>query len=215
MKGRRTSTLNNNIPAMTPEVTHEYLYELGKNWSGKGIAMELGSWLGGSAVPLLKGLKEAGYNHKFWAFDRWQANVQQVEALRKKGIPVALGEDLRPRFVENVSQVYSSIKTVQGNMPMTLKEYAGDPIEICIFDAPKQEPVFTESIKTLYKYWIPGVTILGLLDYWFFKRHTDFKKRIKFEAPHKFMQKYGHHFTILKDFKTSEVFFRYEKELTL
>ncbi|MBU0929950.1 MAG: hypothetical protein KJ623_02670, partial [Nanoarchaeota archaeon] len=38
-------------------------------WTGKGVAIELGSWLGATAVPLLTGLITAGYDKPFYAFN--------------------------------------------------------------------------------------------------------------------------------------------------
>lgn len=202
------------IPAMTNPRVHEFLYELGYNWTGQGTAVELGSWLGASAVPLLEGLIQSAFDKQFWAFDRWEANSEQVKKAKDQGVRLALNQDLEQLFINNVTRVYPNIRTVKGNMPKSLRAYGVTPIEICIFDAPKQEPVFTECVKQLIPYWIPGVTVLGLLDYWFFQRHEG-RKRTRFITPHLFMKKYGQYFSVIKDFTTSEVFFRYEKELNL
>ncbi len=52
------------IPTMTSRPVHEYLEQLGSQWTGRGVAMELGCWLGASSVPLLRGLVKAGYENK-------------------------------------------------------------------------------------------------------------------------------------------------------
>ena len=71
---------------MTPVEVHDYLRELGTQWTGQGVAMELGCWLGASSVPLLEGLVQVGYDKLFWAFDRWIANKQQVREAREVGV---------------------------------------------------------------------------------------------------------------------------------
>ena len=58
------------IPEMTPPYVHDYLRQLGREWTGQGVAIELGSWLGASAIPLLEGLVEAGYDRPFYCFDK-------------------------------------------------------------------------------------------------------------------------------------------------
>ena len=166
------------IPAMTPTVVHDYLTKIGSEWTGKGVAIELGSWLGATAVPLLTGLITAGYDKPFYAFDRWQANEPEVEKAKRQGVNVYVGEDLLPLFYKNTSKVYDQMKCHKGSISLNLKQYPGDPIEICLFDAPKQDPVFSDAIQALSPHWIPGVTILGLLDYYFYKKRPARREEI-------------------------------------
>jgi hypothetical protein len=201
----------NGIPAMTSPQIHAYLEELGSQWTGQGSAVELGCWLGASAIALLKGLTKAGYNQPFWAFDKWEADRGQVPKAQAQGVKLKLGENTLPIFKRNVNPIYDKVTTVKGGMPSTLHFYDSQPIEICILDAPKAEPIFTESIKAMSPYWIPGVTILGLLDYDFYLRHTG-AKREKFKAPVVFMEKHKRNFSLLKEWPDEVVkFFKYEK----
>ena len=95
-----------------------------------------------------------------------------------------------------------------------MAKYNGEKIEICIFDAPKQEPVFTGCIEALYQYWIPGVTILGLLDYKFYET-KDGKMRERFMAPVRFMEAYGDSFELIKSWSDEcPMFFKYIKPLS-
>lgn len=201
------------IPTMTSNQVHEYLKQVGSGWTGQGMAVELGSWLGGSAVPLLEGLVEAGYNKLFWAFDKWQVNRDQIPKAKEHGVHLTMGQNAEPLFIDNVGNVYDNVITVKGGMPTSLGKYEGGKIEICIFDAPKQEPVFSGCINALKKHWIPGVTIIGFLDYGFYKKHTG-RKREVFKAPVEFMKKYGDCFSVIKQWDDEVVvFMRYEKKL--
>lgn len=209
------------IPKMSPEFIQEYLQKLGTQWTGQGVAIELGSWLGGTAVPLLEGLIEAGYDRPFYSFDRWTANKAEVEKAKKQGVRVKDGQNLLPLFLENVTTIYPNIKPRRGMILDTIKEYPGDPIEICVFDAPKTEPTFTEALRVLLPHFIPNVTILGLLDYHFYQMHKG-NRRERFMAPVRFMENYSDHFSRIKDWKRkkplyiySHVFFRYKKELKI
>ncbi len=202
---------------MTPVEVHDYLRRLGRQWTGKGVAMELGCWLGASSVPLLEGLKTAGYDERFFAFDRWIANKQQVREAREGGIELRLNQNILPWYLANVLSVYSSVWTRKGNLPGTLTDLhnvnVAGPIEICIFDAPKQNPIFIDCIRALHKNWIPGVTILGLLDYHFWERKEG-KMRKAYRAPVEFMERNKGCFTKLEEFKpASPAFFRFEKPL--
>lgn len=202
------------IPSMTPNEVQAYLYQIGTQWSGRGTAMELGCWLGASAVPLLMGLKEARYDRRFWAFEQWTANEQQVE-MTKNSVQLYLGQDVRPLFLQNVTPVYDLVQAVKGRLPGTLGRYDEGPIEICIFDAPKQDPVFIECAQWLIPQFIPGVTVWGLLDYKFYKRHTG-DRREAFMAPVRFMAKYGAYFEKIRewdDHVTAGVFFKYRTKI--
>ena len=201
------------IPTMTSEPVHRYLTQLGIEWKGLGAAMELGCWLGASSVPLLMGLITAGYDKQFWAFDNWVANEQQVGMAREWGIEIQVGEALMPLYNKNVSKIYYRITTIFGMIPGTLVSYSGDPIEICILDAPKKNPVFINTIRALYKYWIPGVTILGLLDYKFYQRFEG-KKREQLEAPARFIEDNKDSFELIREWDNEcPVFFKYIKPL--
>jgi hypothetical protein len=171
---------------MTPKVVHDFLREVGKQWLGQGVAMELGCWLGASSIPLLEGLVEAGYDRPFWAFDRWRASADQVVRAARDGVTLTSGQDLSGIYMHNVVQVYGNVNAYRGNLPEILKKYDGSPIEICVFDAPKTDPVFRQSMDVVMPHFIPGVTILGLLDYYSYNKHSG-PKRDKMMAPVKFI----------------------------
>jgi hypothetical protein len=202
------------IPTMSPPVVQDYLYQLGKQWKGHGIAVELGSWLGATAVPLLTGLKEAGYNLPFICYDRWRANEKEVDRAKSYGLNVHSGDDLLPLFKRNVKPVYGNVQCRQGMITDTIPKYRDRRIEFCIFDAPKQRHVFNVSVKSLLPYWIPKITIVGLLDYYMYEKRTG-KARDRLMAPVEFIENNKDCFTKLAEWRgqTSAVFFRYEKEI--
>lgn len=205
------------IPTMTPTYVHEYLRKVGRAWSGQGCAMELGCWQGASATPLLEGLVRAGYSFPFWAFDRWNANDEQVQRSKRQGQILYVNQDVKPIFLQNVKRVYGNVRAFKGSLPGTLHNFTNQPIEICIFDAPKMDPVFTNCAARLIPHFIPEVTVWGLLDYKFYQRHEG-KRRRNFLAPVRFMERYGDYFELIKqwpDNETASVFFRYVKELKL
>ena len=200
---------------MTPPVVHDYLRELGKLWT-HGAAMELGCWLGATSVPLLEGLVKAGYDLPFWAFDRWQANEEQVEQARLQGEILTSGEDLVYRYIDNVKPIYGDVRVVKGRMPQTLKWFDDKPISICIFDAPKKNPVFIQCIERLLPNFIPGETVWGLLDFHFWEMKEG-NQREKMKAPVEFIHQYDSYFEKIAEWKDqcSCVFFRYTKKLEL
>lgn len=207
------------IPAMSPSVVHDYIRDLGRNWTGQGVAMEVGCWLGATSAALLEGLVEAQYDQLYWAFDRWTANESEVRKAGEQKVSLKIGQDLRSIFLENTKSIYPKVHAIRGLAPFILNKFNGEPIEICMFDAPKRNPVFINSIRKLEPYFIPGVTVLGLLDYYFYRRRRDLLKKLdwnRFLAPVKFIDTYSDHFTKLEEFPDdgSCAFFRYEKPIS-
>lgn len=204
---------NKSIPALTPYFVHEYLYEIGQQWSGKGVVVELGSWLGATAMPLLKGLIRAGYDRSFYCFDRWQATIEQVRHAKNQGLNIKQNQDLLPVFLKNVNKYYLDIFAVKGEIIKNLKWELG-PIEICILDAPKRNPVFSHVINELLPWWIPETTIIGFLDYYFYKKKEG-KVRQALKAPLRFINQHKDNFKLLKNWpeKCSCAFFKYVKKI--
>ena len=207
------------IPAMSPPEVHAYLKEIGRGWTGQGVAMEVGCWLGATSAPLLEGLVDAGYDRTFWAFDRWRANDSEVVKAAEQGVEIHLGQDIAPLYQDNVKPIYKGIHQVKGPVPHRFSSYTGDLIELCMFDAPKKNPVFRECIEFVGQYFIPGVTVLGLMDYYFYRSRRDVQKKddwVKFLAPVKFIETYSDHFTMMREFPDngSCVFFKYEKPIS-
>ena len=204
------------IPSMTPPVVQDYIYDVGTQWTGQGVCIELGCWMGATSVPLLTGLVEAGYNRTYWAFDKWMANGSEIQKAVDQGLPVSLNQTLLPIYKSNVVKVYNKVKTVQGKLPKTLGTFDNSIIEICLFDAPKRTPIFEQCIARLLPHFIPGVTVLALLDYDFYKsRRKSGENWQPYMAPVKFIERHHNHFEKMSEWpeQTSGVFFKYVKEI--
>lgn len=201
---------------MTSTEVHDYLRKLGTEWTGKGLVMELGCWLGASSYPLIQGLVKAGYDKPFWAFDKWWANEEQIPKALQQGVTLTKGQNTMEIYLENILPIYKNVITVRGEMPAALTSYTGGSIEILILDAPKRNPVFKDCMNYLLPYCIPGVTIIGLLDYHFWLQHTG-KRRKAFQAPVKFMEAHTDNFSFLQDWDKNAcscAFFKYEKQIS-
>jgi hypothetical protein len=154
------------VPSMTPHYVHSYLRELGRGWSGRGCAVELGCWLGASTLALLSGLVERGYDLPYYCHDFWRATDEQV---RLAGGQIIAGQDLLPLFLASVSPIYAGVVARPGDIARTVGRY-DRPVEICLLDAPKTDPLFSRCMGELEPCFVPGATVLGLLDYSFHRK---------------------------------------------
>ena len=168
---------------MTPTIVHDYLKTLGRHWSGSGVAVELGCWLGATTRALLDGLEEAGYDCLYHAYDRWRADKDQVPKAAAQGVRLHDAQDLSVLFAQNVASFL--VRIHQGEIAQTIVDYSGGPIEICLLDAPKTDPILTSCMETLSRHFIPGKTVVGFLDYYFYKDHPE---RSELAAPVRFVE---------------------------
>jgi len=198
----------NGIPAMNSSCVHDFLKKIGHSWQGLGTVVEVGAWLGGSAMPLLEGLKAVGYNDFYWAFDRWKADVAEAKKAEKQGVLITEGENLMPRFFQNLSGIHSKFSTARGEIEEKIGCYEGGPIEICLLDAPKTDPLFTHVLLTLARFFIPQVTVIGMMDYYFYreKQNPD-----PYKAAENFVKCHPSCFLQTAEFgeESSAVFFKY------
>lgn len=172
------------------------------------MAVEIGCWLGATTLPLLRGLIAAGYDRPYHAFDRWRASADEVAKARHQGLSLREGEDLLPIYRSNVLPAYSEVLAHQGDLDCTFNFPEDTPVEVCVLDAPKKDPLFSHIMDEMMKVWIPKVTIVGLLDYHFYRRRPG---ELEYFAPVNYLDKQVGRFEKLWDRteQTSAAFFRY------
>lgn len=201
------------IPRMNTDNCLDTLTQMGEKWTGQGVAMELGCWFGSSSIALLKGLNKAGYDKSFYAFDQWEVGKQQLRD--RAEFVTHVGQNTLPQYIRNVSKYSNNLLVYKGRMPKTIEsvDLSDVLIEVLVLDAPKMKPVFTGCIRALYKHWIPGVTILCLLDYNFYQRKKGVEKE-RLLAPVNFIIGNWDCFSLIYQGRgESAAFFKYEKEL--
>lgn len=200
------------VPTMTPHCVHEYLGQIGANWHGWGVAVECGCWLGASCIALANGLRRAGYDRALHCYDNWRANASQVGKASAQGHRIGVGDDLEPLFWANVLPVYDRLETHQGDLARA--HWGGAPIEIFILDAAKREPTFSRVLRTFSPAWIPGVTLVGLLDYHYYRGQPPAAKAA-FECQRRFVEAHPGSLELLMDFgeQSASAFFQYQEPL--
>jgi len=201
------------IPTMLSRPVLDRLRDVGAGWSGRGLAVEIGCWLGASTAALGEGLASAGYSPRLLhCYDRWRADHGEVEKARRRGIDIEADQDLTPLFVENVLPYYSYIEPHRGEAQKA--KWIDEPIEIFILDAAKCDRPLRHVLREFGPSWIPGVTIVGLMDYWFYLHKKTVPTRCRYKAQRRFVTNCGNAFTPLWDMEAEgPAIFRYEKPI--
>lgn len=197
------------IPAMSGPPVLERLHAIGAAWTGHGAAVECGSWLGASCAALASGLVEAGYDRPIYCYDRWEANPSEVEKAARLGLALHPGEDLEPHFRRHVETFYSELRTTRGSIRHAI--WDSGPIEIFLLDAAKREPDFGDTLRSFGPSWIPGVTVVGLLDFYFYRKKQG-PEREEFRCQKRFVERHADSLVPL-DEVGSVAFFRYARRI--
>jgi hypothetical protein len=195
------------IPAMTGPAKLGLLHELGSQWTGRGVAVECGSWLGATCAALATGLVKAGYDETIYCYDRWRASAQEVEKGSRKGIELALGQNLEPLFRRHVKPFYPKVATFRGKIHRAT--WCGKPIEIFLLDAAKKDPRFSKTLRIFGPSWISGVTIVAFMDIYLYRRRTDEQEIHDLKCQERFLESYPKSFEYMHDLGGSSVCYRY------
>lgn len=175
------------VPTMLQREEKQYLHWLGASvWTGAGMVLEIGPWLGGSTVCLAAGMRASGHD----AHGRLHAvdNFLWREFMAARApLPIAPGDSFEPFFRKNVAD-YADIvvsharalpdEVVAGDLEATAKRFAearavlvfdavpgGDPVEILFIDGAKSWRGMVHLLRVVRDRIVPGRTLLVCQDY--------------------------------------------------
>lgn len=132
--------------------------------SGQAI-VELGCWLGAGTRQLLDGVQQSGNDVVVHSFDKFQVNKYQKKKAAEQGVALV---DSHKQFQLNfVEEVRVGRLRVQKTVIDQVK-WGGPQIGLYVDDACKRQPAFDAAVKIFSPYWVPGQTILALMDFWYF-----------------------------------------------
>lgn len=194
------------IPTMLDTRVNEYVELVAQDWSGVGAAVECGAWLGATTAYLGRGLRRAGYDRPIHVFDRFEANQAEVIKARAQGIELIEGQDTTGVFHELTGPHVPDwgVEVHRGRIERARWDTAsggGGPIEFFIQDACKYASVFMPTVMSFGPSWVPGVTIVFMMDYWFHQQFPEGHPRRSYYSPHvRFIERHRDCFELLRDF---------------
>lgn len=179
--------LPSSLPSMISPEEQAYLYWLGRDaWTGRGEALEIGPWLGGSTWCLAGGMMEnprrdpASRLHVVDTF-RWREFMSQ-----RAPLPLAPGESFRERFERNVADrrnvlvVHEAVlpedstgdiqfttpqRAHEEQLPIFSGEELDGEITVAFVDGAKSWRSIAHLFRLLSPRVVPGETLLVLQDF--------------------------------------------------
>jgi hypothetical protein len=196
------------IPAMENEKVRSCLYDLTKRLENGGAVVECGSWLGGSIAPVAQALCELDSQTEIHCYDRWRADSIEVSKAAEQGVTINQGQDILPLFKEYVDDIYPNITPHKTDLLEAT--WSGDPISLFIDDATKDPRVFNSVLKTFGPHFVPGETIIVLMDYQTHNKTTSVVKKKLRRSQKDFIEANSDSFEQIADLDDSSgVVFRY------
>jgi hypothetical protein len=155
--------------------------------------VELGSWLGAGTAQLALGIVDRGPKQhlEIHCYDRWAALPDEVSKARKAGISLREGQDTLPNILALLEPFPVSIHFHKGDLARA--RWNGEPISIYVDDACKKPSLFFHALRTFGPSWIPGKTVVVLMDFHFWKK----AKSKSYRCQREFIDRYRDHFEII------------------
>lgn len=197
-------TNNNNnetdIPSMGGDKLRAFLEERLAKLTPNTSIVEVGVWLGAGTSQIASLLQEKGLEDSIdiHCYDRWQASHSEAEKASRYGLSISAGDDTLPLVKSMLSSYLDIVHFHQCDLSTSTWE--GGAISLYIDDAAKNPELFYHILKTFGPYWIPGETIIILMDYYYWKKERG-RKKVIHRCQQDFIEHYGDHFELIEDFK--------------
>ena len=164
--------------------------------------VEVGCWLGAGTAYLALGAMRHGT--EIHVYDRWRVVGDEPEKALRWGIELREHEDTLPLVKNLLAPFPALIRYHKGDVRQA--RWANRPIGLYVDDATKVEPIWAHATRTFFPSFIPGETILVLMDY-----HFDEKAGPKYGAQKRWMAAQEKRFELIEERMggTTSAVFRY------
>jgi hypothetical protein len=199
------------FPSMGGSQIGEFLRKLAREAPADTAIVEVGSWLGAGTAQLAVGIRERGKDQsvKIYTHDRWTASESEVEkAANQTGLQLSRGQDTLPWVTAALAPFGVKIAFTKGDISAIT--WNSGSISVYVDDAAKTPRNFFHILRTFGPSWIPGVTVLVLMDYFYWEKSgSENHKCQKY-----FIEAHSENFARIEGFRSASIAaFNYCKEL--
>lgn len=166
------------IPSMGGREIGRYLREWAAAVPEGHAIVELGAWLGAGTAQMALGARP-GVTIR--VFDRFEASAGEVAKAAAHGVTLREGEDTRPHVIGALEAAGRGQATLhRGDIRKAV--WLGEPIGLHVDDCCKRNYLFLPALRIFGPSWVPGVTVVVLMDFWYFERPgVDVALRFQYE----------------------------------
>lgn len=202
------------IPEMGGRRIGGFLRDWAKHAPANTQIVELGTWLGAGTAQMAAGLQSRADDHniRIHTFDSFTISASSAEKARKQGVEFNEGDDTLP-WVREALKSYEPLVEYHKGMLDEQTMWNGEPISLYVDDATKYPYPFYLCLKKFGPSWIPGKTIVVLMDALIYLKKKDLpaKNIADLRIQHDFVTERPSSFTQVEGFQdTSVAAYRYE-----
>lgn len=158
----------------------ETLKDLAAEVASNHSIVEVGTWLGGGTGWLAQGAARAEKAVQVHTFDQFEARPDEVRKASKGQIEMQIGTDTLPVVRDLLASFDGAITFHKGDLVSA--EWNGGPIGLYVDDAAKTPTLFYHALATFAPHWVPGETVIVLLDYRFWETLKSWRGRRRFRV---------------------------------
>lgn len=162
------------IPSMGAQAVGADLREYAKQVSGEKAIAELGVWLGAGTAYLAEGAKVSGSH--VHAYDRFDARKSQRKKASKLGWKIK--GDTLPLVQSSIDALGLSEYVTLHKCSICSEEWTYGPIGVFVLDTCKGFESFSRVIDMYAPYFVPGETVVVLMDFWYSVRDSEKKSHM-------------------------------------
>lgn len=176
------------IPAMSGYEIGQYLRDVAATLDAPQCIVEIGPWLGANTAQMGAGTVGQDRPAPIHAYDLFQARSDEVRKAAALGIEIAEGEDTRPLVRKLIEPFGGDVRLHKGDiMDIT---WDGAPVGLYVDDAAKTPTHFYNMMATFAPSFVPGETIVVLMDYRFWEDRPTRRARARFRVQQNLVERY-------------------------
>lgn len=145
-----------------------------------GCGVELGAWLGATTRVIC----EAAPQLELHSYDRWRATSLEAAKARAQGLALGAGADTLPIWRAHTA----GLRAVAHRGDIRTATWIGAPITLHVDDACKTPALFEHALRIFARSWIAGVTVVALLDLWYYERFAPGANRERLRHQARFIE---------------------------
>jgi hypothetical protein len=147
--------------------------------------VEVGSWLGACTAQIALGLVESGKYNPIYVYDHFTCrDASQIEKAAAVGYQLIKGKEYLTDFQNTIDKFGKEYYTMSGDTRKATWDKK-KRIGLYIDDASKKQEAFDHAVKTFFPAFMPGVTVVMLLDFYYYEKKPQYKYQKEWMDAHK------------------------------
>lgn len=162
------------FPSMGGTLNGPLLRDLAAKVPDGMCIVELGTWLGAGTAQLALGAAGRRTPMAIHSYDAFRVNKTDLAWAEKQHLGLTLGQDTRPMVAASLEPFGQDVRLHAGSI--LEQSWSAGPIGLFVDDMTKSAVPFHHALTTFGPSWVPGVTSLVLMDYFYWKKAETWRR---------------------------------------